>query len=133
VSNPPYVPSTSDELPRTGARRAWEAGPDGRVLLDRIIDGAPAHLRPNGVLLVTHSTLIGEEETLGRMRAAGLHAEVVERRRGPLGPLMQERKRQGVIPAHVHDEEVLVLRGKLEVGNSGKSAGQGLHSRTALA
>jgi release factor glutamine methyltransferase len=133
VSNPPYVPSTTDDLPRTGASRAWEAGRDGRVLLDRILGEAPEHLRPNGVLLVTHSTLIGEDETLDRMRAAGLHAEVVERRRGPLGPLMQERKREGVIPAHVHDEEVLVLRGQLKVGNSGKSPQGGLQSRTALA
>ncbi len=82
---------------------------------------------------MTHSTLIGEDQTLDRMRAAGLHAEVVERRRGPLGPLMQERKREGVIPAHVHDEEVLVLRGQLKVGNSGKSPQGGLQSRTALA
>ncbi len=133
VSNPPYVPSTSDELPRTGASRAWEAGRDGRVLLDQIIDEAPEHLRPNGVLLVTHSTLIGEEETLERMRAAGLHAEVVERRRGLLGPLMQERKREGVIPEHVHDEEVLIVRGQLKAAKSGMGDSGPLRSPTALA
>jgi release factor glutamine methyltransferase len=133
VSNPPYVPSTTDELPRTGARRAWEAGRDGRVLLDRIIDEAPGHLRPNGVLLLTHSTLIGEQETLERLRAGGLRAEVVERRRGPLGPLMLERRRQGVIPADVRDEEVLVLRGQRKAGKSAKSVAQGLPSRAALA
>ncbi len=133
VSNPPYVPSTSDDLPRTGAARAWEAGRDGRVLLDRILEEAPGHLRPNGVLLVTHSTLIGEDETLERMRAGGLHAEVVERRRGPLGPLMLERKRQGVIPQHVHDEEVLVLRGQLKAAKTGNSASQALRPGTALA
>ena len=32
-------------LPRRGPRRAWEAGPDGRALLDRILAAAPAHLR----------------------------------------------------------------------------------------
>ena len=103
------------------------------MLLDRIIDGAPEHLRPNGVLLLTHSTLIGERETLDRLRAAGLSAEVVERRRGPLGPLMQERKREGVIPEHVHDEEVLVLRGQSKAAKSGKSVPDGLRSGTALA
>jgi release factor glutamine methyltransferase len=133
VSNPPYVPSTSDELPRTGASRAWDAGRDGRVLLDRIIGEAPAHLRPNGVLLLTHSTLIGEQETLERLRAGGLHAEVVERRRGPLGPLMQERKREGVIPEHVHDEEVLIVRGQLKAAKSGKSVAGDLPSPSTLA
>ena len=118
VCNPPYVPSTEAELPRKGARRAWDAGTGGRVLLDRIIDGAPEHLRPNGVLLLTHSTLIGEEETLDRLRAAGFDADVVERRRGPLGPLMRERVRERVLPAGTTEEEVVIVRGELKVGNS---------------
>ena len=112
VSNPPYVPSTTDALPTTGASRAWEAGSDGRALLDRIIDEAPAHLRPDGALLVTHSTLIGADRTLERMRSAGLQADVVERRRGPLGPLMRRRVEQGVLPAGTAVEEVVVIRGR---------------------
>ena len=101
VSNPPYVPSTSDDLPATGASRAWEAGRDGRALLDRIIDEAPEHLRPGGVLLLTHSTLIGERETLERLRAAGLHAEVVERRRGAARPADAPARPGGRAPADV--------------------------------
>ena len=58
------------------------------MLLDRLIDAAPAHLAPGGVLLVTHSSVNGEEETLERMRAAGLEPAVEERRRGALGPLL---------------------------------------------
>jgi HemK-related putative methylase len=53
VSNPPYVPAPSDELPAGGPERAWDAGRDGRALLDRICRQAPLHLRPGGVLLVT--------------------------------------------------------------------------------
>jgi release factor glutamine methyltransferase len=112
VSNPPYVPSTTDALPTTGASRAWEAGSDGRALLDRIIDDAAAHLRPDGALLVTQSTLIGAERTLERMRSAGLQADVVERRRGPLGPLMRRRVEEGVLPAGTTVEEVVVIRGR---------------------
>src|SRR5215211_565792 len=36
VSNPPYLPSEDDQLPRHGPQRAWEGGTDGRLLLDRI-------------------------------------------------------------------------------------------------
>lgn len=45
VSNPPYVAAPDPSLPRWGARRAWDAGCDGRALLDRICDSAPAALR----------------------------------------------------------------------------------------
>src|SRR5919112_3570346 len=60
VSNPPYLPARDDALPARGPARHTEAGRDGRVLLDRVIAGAAAHLRPGGVLLVTHSSVNGE-------------------------------------------------------------------------
>lgn len=104
ASNPPYVPSDT-ESPR-GLERAWAAGPDGRVLLDRLIQEAPARLEPGGALLLVHSELIGAEETLERLQQAGLEADVAARERGPLGPLMRERMRG------VEEEDVLVLRGR---------------------
>ena len=104
ASNPPYVPSEND-TPR-GAERAWAAGPDGRVLLDRLIAEAPQRLEPGGALLVVHSDLIGAEETLERLTAAGLEADVAARERGPLGTLLRERMRG------VEEEDVLVLRGR---------------------
>jgi release factor glutamine methyltransferase len=110
VSNPPYVPSTTDELPEHGLARAWEGGRDGRLLLDRILSGAPARLRPGGAILVVHSTLIGEERTHELLEEAGLQAATIERRAGKLGPLMRERVRQGVV-APVADEEVVIVRG----------------------
>jgi release factor glutamine methyltransferase len=107
ASNPPYVPS--DVAAPRGAERAWAAGPDGRVLLDRLIDAAPARLAPGGALLVVHSDLIGAEETLERLAAAGLEPDVVARERGPLGPLMRAR-------TDADEEEVLVLRGRVPSG-----------------
>jgi release factor glutamine methyltransferase len=104
ASNPPYVPS-DNQAPR-GLERAWAAGPDGRALLDRLIAEAPARLRPGGALLVVHSDLIGADETLERLAAAGLKADVAARERGPLGPLMRERIHG------VEAEDVLVLRGR---------------------
>lgn len=111
VSNPPYVPAPTDELPRRGPSRAWVAGRDGRTVLDQICDGAPAHLRPGGAVLLVHSSLIGEQATLDRLGAAGLvGATVVERHHGPLGPLMREQQRQGTIPADVEEEDVVIIR-----------------------
>lgn len=112
TANPPYVPCASGELPERGPERAWEAGEDGRVLLDRICDEAPRHLAPGGSLLLVHSNLIGEERTLERLRAAGLEAEVVRRERGPLGPLMRDIQRQGLIPRDIREEDVVVIRGR---------------------
>ena len=68
VSNPPYVPAPSDDLPARGPARAWDAGRDGRALLDRICAAAPAHLASGGVLLVVHSSLLGYERTAERAR-----------------------------------------------------------------
>jgi release factor glutamine methyltransferase len=112
VSNPPYVPSTQDALPERGLSRAWEAGTDGRVLLDRICTEAAHHLAPGGVILLTHSTLIGEARTHELLQTGGLETETIERRRGPLGPLMAERVRQGVLPPDTDEEEVLIIRGR---------------------
>jgi release factor glutamine methyltransferase len=115
VSNPPYVPSPSDELPAAGLERAWEAGRDGRALLDRICAAAPAHLRPGGVLLVVQSALLGLDSTLEALRAGGLRADVAVHERGPLGPLMNGRRAQleaaGLLAPGQRDEDVVVVRG----------------------
>jgi release factor glutamine methyltransferase len=115
VSNPPYVPSPTDALPAAGLERAWEAGRDGRALLDRICAAAPAHLRPDGTVLVVHSALLGLEPTIELLRAGGLRADVAARERGPLGPLMNGRRRQleiaGLLTPGQRDEDVVVVRG----------------------
>ncbi|GAA1121486.1 methyltransferase [Kribbella jejuensis] len=111
VSNPPYVPSPRPDVPHFGACRAWEAGHDGRIVLDALCDGAPAHLRPGGVLLLVHSSLIGFDQTVERLRRASLvNVEIRNRVRGPLGPLMRAQQAAGTIPAHLVEEEVAVIR-----------------------
>ena len=116
TSNPPYVPSEDDELPTTGPQRAWEGGRDGRLVLDRIIDGAAGHLRPGGFVLLTHSSVLGTERTLEGLEAQGLQADVVARRRGPLGPLMTQRvqalEADGLLAPGQRDEDVVIVRGR---------------------
>ena len=112
VANPPYLPG-GDELPRRGAARAWEGGPEGRTLVDRLIDGAPRHLRDAGVLVIVQSSLTGEELTMQRLAEHGLGPEVLTRHRGPLGPLARARADRlraiGALEADDDREEVLVI------------------------
>lgn len=116
VSNPPYVPSASARLPRRGARRAWDAGVDGRALVDRICDAAPGALRPGGMLLMVHSGFSGPEETVGRLVRAGLSASVSERVAIPFGPVMRGRlpwlRERGVVPAGADREELVIIRAR---------------------
>lgn len=64
-------------------------------------------------MLVVHSSLNGEAPTIVRLRNSGLvDVEVVERRTGPLGPLMIEQQEQGRIPDGITDEDLLVIRGR---------------------
>jgi release factor glutamine methyltransferase len=121
VSNPPYVPARSDDLPARGLARAWDAGRDGRALLDRICAGAPEHLNPGGVLLVVHSSLLGYEPTAEALSAHGLEVEVAASDRGPLGPLMRARRAAGLIPP-VDEEDVLVVRGRKAATTDCRSA-----------
>jgi release factor glutamine methyltransferase len=110
VSNPPYVPAPTDALPTRGRERAWDAGRDGRALLDRIFAAAPDHLRPGGVLLVVHSSLLGLEPTVAALD--GLQVDVAARQTGPLGPLMRARRAAGLIDARAAEEDVLVVRAR---------------------
>jgi release factor glutamine methyltransferase len=116
ATNPPYLPAPQDNLPERGPERAWDAGRDGRALLDPICDGAAAHLKPGGAILIIHSSLTGTDETLERLRAAGLEVDVPFRHRGELGPLMLERVEHleaiGALKPGERDEEIVIVRGR---------------------
>jgi release factor glutamine methyltransferase len=114
VTNPPYVPGVADALPTRGPERAWDAGVDGRRVLDRICAEAPEHLRPGGILLLTHSSVCSERRTLELLRAAGLDADIVRRIRGPLGPLLSQRahllEQRGLLAAGRREEDIVIVR-----------------------
>lgn len=116
ATNPPYVPAPSDELPSSGPQRAWDAGRDGRALIDPICAQVAEHLAPGGVLLMIHSSLCGEDETVEKLRSAGLEVDVPVRERGPLGPLMLARVEQletsGALKPGEREEELLIVRAR---------------------
>ncbi|MDQ6749535.1 MAG: methyltransferase [Actinomycetota bacterium] len=128
VSNPPYVPSRTDHLPRRGAERAWDAGAAGRSVLDRICAEAPGHLVPGGVLLLVQSSLVGVEETVRALEAGGLRAEIAARRPGPLGPLMAGRApmlaERGLLGVGEGSEDLVVIRAASEIEHGRRHPGR---------
>ncbi|MDX2561938.1 methyltransferase [Streptomyces sp. TX20-6-3] len=114
VSNPPYVPAPDVLPPSRGPERAWDAGPDGRAIIDRICANAPALLRPGGVLLLVHSQMCGAQETVDRLTGAGMTAEVTARASVPWGPVLRSRRtwlaRVGLAAEAEEREELVVIR-----------------------
>ena len=115
VSNPPYLPADGERLPARGRARHTEAGGTGRVLLDRLIDAAPAHLRA-GRRAARHP-LVGQRRggDAGADARRRPRAGVVERRHGTLGPLLAARapqlERRGLIAPGERSEDILVVAG----------------------
>ncbi len=114
VSNPPYVPAATDELPEHGRYRAFDAGRDGRALLSRVITAAPTVLAPGGQLLLVHSALCGVQDTLDELDSHGLQGEVVKECTHPFGPVLTERvqllESRGLVPRGGRTERLVVIK-----------------------
>jgi release factor glutamine methyltransferase len=112
TANPPYVPAPPGIAPERGDH-AWNAGRDGRAIIDRIIEQLPAHLTPGGCALLVQSSVTGTRETLDRLSEAGLEPTIVQRRRGPLGPILAGRIDyliiEGLLRGPRLEEELLVI------------------------
>ncbi|MFC8508714.1 HemK2/MTQ2 family protein methyltransferase [Streptomyces sp. NPDC057411] len=112
--NPPYVPAVPTGGAVRGRERAWDAGPDGRLLLDRICRAVPSLLAAHGVLLLVQSSLSGVTDSLAALARAGLRAHVAARRTQPFGPVMRARaawfEERGMIPPGVREEQLVVIR-----------------------
>jgi release factor glutamine methyltransferase len=97
VSNPPYVPAPQhDDEPipiAAGPAAAWNAGPDGRLVLEPLCREAHELLAPGGTLLLVHSEFSGVGDSLTALRASGLEAEVVAAQDIPFGPVLSARAR----------------------------------------
>jgi release factor glutamine methyltransferase len=117
VANPPYLPAIEDD-PR-GLQRATEAGPDGRRFVDELIDRAPHHLNPGGVLLVVHSSVNGVDPSLERIEHGGMEPDVAAAHHGPLGPILGGRagilEQRGLLEPGERTEDVVIVRGRVPV------------------
>lgn len=119
LANPPYVPASSDDLPRHRPGRSWDGGVDGRAIVDRICDEVPAVLAEDGIVLLTHSALTDEEQTVQRLQSSGLQARVVRRAHEPFGPVMRRRARllqeRGLLAPGQSHEELVVIEARTPV------------------
>jgi release factor glutamine methyltransferase len=71
VTNPLYLPGRS-KPPSHGLARAWEAGPGGRRLINRICARAPEHLNPGASCCCFTRASAESRRHLRRSGAAGL-------------------------------------------------------------
>lgn len=118
LANPPYVP-TRTVMSRADRRRQqassrWDAGFDGRALLDPLCTMVPRVLTASGILLLVQSALCGVDRTLRQLREAGLQARVRDRLKVPFGPVMRRRARwleeEGYIRQGQREDELVVIR-----------------------
>lgn len=115
VANPPYVPASGTALPRHTIARCWDAGVDGRTLLDRICEGAADALDDGGRVLLVHSAVCGALQTVEALTAVGFSADVLARAEVPFGPVMRARaamlEARGLIAPGQRTEELVVVGG----------------------
>ncbi|WP_010539535.1 HemK2/MTQ2 family protein methyltransferase [Dietzia alimentaria] len=113
VSNPPYVPSEAP-IEGTGLNRAWDAGADGRVVLDELCDLAPDLLAPDGTMLIVHSEFSSPAQTLRQLGRAGFAARVVAGRTVEFGPVMtayaERLEAAGLLEPGRREEDLVVIR-----------------------
>jgi release factor glutamine methyltransferase len=78
-SNPPQMPTPPGADREDAQAAADNGGPDGWVLLDRIIGGAPQHLSPRGRLVFAIFDFLGIKTAFAKLEAAGLAPAVLAR------------------------------------------------------
>ena len=82
LANPPYVPvcptgEGGAVAATAGPSRAWDAGPDGRLVLDPMCAAAPRLLDEGGTMLIVQSECSDVQRTLRALREHGMSAEVI--------------------------------------------------------
>jgi release factor glutamine methyltransferase len=119
LCNPPYVPEPPDGdvevIPAdAGPAAAFNAGFDGRLVLDPLCAAAPDLLTDDGTLLIVHSEFSDVDSSLAVLYQAGLKASVIARQWVPFGPVLTARagwlQRRGLLEPGRRHEELVVIR-----------------------
>lgn len=119
VSNPPYVPAGplahTELIPsEVGPAWAWNAGDDGRQVLDPLCESASDLLAVGGTMLLVQSEFAGVDQSLASLRTTGLNAEVVLTQLIPFGPVLSARAQwlesTGRLPVGRREETLVVIR-----------------------
>ncbi|MFD5178058.1 HemK2/MTQ2 family protein methyltransferase [Nocardia sp. NPDC058379] len=112
LANPPYVPTAAGRA--HGAALAWDAGPDGRSVLDRLCATLPDLLTDHGVGLIVQSVISDPDRSVAQLRDGGADARVITSGTVPFGPVLRARAdwltSNGYLRPGQHDEELVVIR-----------------------
>lgn len=76
-TNPPQMPTPPARERADAAAAADNGGRDGWAILDRVITGASAHLRPGGRVVFTIFDFLGRKAAFARLEAAGFVPSVL--------------------------------------------------------
>jgi release factor glutamine methyltransferase len=124
-ANAPQMPTPPGSSRDDPDAAADNGGVDGWAMLDRVIDGAPAHLSPGGRLVFTIFAFLGVKAALAKLEARSLAPRVVaiERQRFPrIGyerlAYLRTIDAEATIPATVAPTTVerLVIEGRAQAG-----------------
>lgn len=119
VCNPPYVPHAPgvDDLDApmdVGPARAWDAGYDGRLVLDPLCESMRGLLADGGTMLLVQSEFAEPRKTLAALAGSGLDAEIVSWQWIPFGPVLSARAQwledTGRLEPGRREEELVVIR-----------------------
>jgi release factor glutamine methyltransferase len=119
VCNPPYIPHDpsvdSLELPsHLGPARAWDAGYDGRLVLDPLCASMRDLLAEGGTMLLVQSEFAEPRKTLAALSSCGLDAEILAWEWIPFGPVLSARAEwledTGRLDPGRREEELVVIR-----------------------
>ncbi len=76
IFNTPYLPTNEDERIDDELEAAWDGGMDGRVVINRFIEGLSEHLNLKGRVQLVQSSLSNVEETIGRLMEKGFDVSI---------------------------------------------------------
>ncbi|EID12212.1 putative methyltransferase [Mycobacterium xenopi RIVM700367] len=119
VSNPPYVPTPPVDDSRyidsaAGPSWAWNAGPDGRLVLDPLCALTSNLLCDGGSMLLVQSVIADAERSLDILQSHGLSADIVASQWIPFGPVLSARagwlEDTGRVPRGCREDELVVIR-----------------------
>ena len=91
LTNPPQMPTPPGREAAGDEAAADDGGHDGWAILDRVIQGAPAHLKPGGQLVFSLFDFLGEQNAFRRLKEAGLSPVIIARGSQPFPRLARER------------------------------------------
>lgn len=75
--NPPYLPTSPEEVLKGPIDAAFNGGPDGRSVIDRFLEQFAGYLKKGGVLLMLSSSLSDTEKTIAELKKKGFEVRIL--------------------------------------------------------